>query len=290
MRRFQTTLPYDAQVSPHALRLGSSYGAPNCSWNRIEPMAPVMYVLAVTASVQMRSAARRYSGLPVRPAEIGERNVQVRGAHGVSDGVGLLDDGLVILRVRAVDRVLALARVVVLAALVEKELREVAIASVAGLAIQAEQPDLQTFVARDVRLLARSVRGDHRVSGLDGRVERLALAGALEVRDRAFEKRALRANGRVRCSRPRASIARRNAIDQLVDALLERGVGPLGQHVRRGLDELRRRAAAAARFRSVEDMLNRDWSGSPRCVGDQNASVIRTREAGTGTAIALGDC
>ena len=41
LRGAETISQHGSQVSFHALRFGSSYGAPNCSWNRIEPIAPV---------------------------------------------------------------------------------------------------------------------------------------------------------------------------------------------------------------------------------------------------------
>jgi hypothetical protein len=61
-----------------------------------------------------------YSGRPVKAAMSASGNIEVGRANRVTDGFALLDDRRVILRVGAVERVLSLARVVVLAALVEK--------------------------------------------------------------------------------------------------------------------------------------------------------------------------
>src|SRR6185436_5085976 len=133
---------------------------------------------------------------PGQGGDVGERNIEVGGANRVTDGFALLDDRRVILRVGAVERVLSLARVVVLAALVEEELREIAIPGVAGLAVEADQADLQALVTGDIRLLAGAVRRVDRVGSLDRRLERVFLARRLVVGDGGLEKRSLRADRR----------------------------------------------------------------------------------------------
>src|SRR4029079_3657287 len=203
--------------------------------------------------------------------DVGERDIEVGRANRVTDGFALLDDRRVILRVGAVERVLSLARVIVLTALVEEELREIAIPGVAGLAVEADEADLQALVTGDIRLLAGAVRRVDRVGRLDRRLERACLARRLVVGGGGLEKRALRADGRFGVGPSRVDPGG-DALDQIVDALFERGIGTLRQHVAGGLDELRRRPAAAL-LRPVEDVLDRHGAigfelARPEFIGD----------------------
>src|SRR5262249_10866550 len=91
---------------------------------------------------------------PRERGDVGQRNVEIRGANGMADRFVLRDDRRLVLRVGPVGRVFPLTRIIVLATLVEEEPREPPVALVAGLAIEAHQADLETLVTRAVGLLA----------------------------------------------------------------------------------------------------------------------------------------
>src|SRR5262245_60556820 len=93
-----------------------------------------------------------------------------------------------ILRVGAIERVLALSRIIVPAALVEKESGEVAVPRVARLAVKGDQSNLQTLVPRDVGFPAGAVHRDHGIGSPDRGVERRALSGPAVVLNGGFEK------------------------------------------------------------------------------------------------------
>ena len=204
----------------------------------------------------MRSRACEVLGLAGERRDVGERNVEVRRAHGVADGFGLIDDARLVLRVGAVDRVFAGARVVVLASLVEKELREIAVARVARLAIQADEADLEALVAGDVRLLAWPVRRVHRVGRFERGVERRAFARRLEVSHGGFEERPVGPDRGLRIGIARVDSGR-EARDHAVGVGLELGILAILEHVGRRLDELRR-GVAAVLLRPREHVLDRD--------------------------------
>jgi hypothetical protein len=144
----------------------------------------------------------------------------------------------VILRVSAVERVLSAARIIVAAALVEKEFRKLPVFGIAGGAVERHQADLLPFVLGDVGLLAGTVRGRDGIEIAQRRVEHLPLAGDALPRYGGFQKVARdmqRARG--------VGDARVHRNEHLADAFfsvrVELGVGLFGQHVGGAFDELR---------------------------------------------------
>ena len=84
---------------------------------------------------------------------------------------------------------LTLPRIVVPAALVEEELRQLPVALVARVPVEAQQTDLQPLVTGDVRFLpARPVSGVHCVGRFDRRIEAVRITGRFVPGNRGLEK------------------------------------------------------------------------------------------------------
>ena len=110
--------------------------------------------------------------------DVGHAGVEVAGAHGVADGLALVHDRQMVLRVLAVKVVPVRP-----AAGVEEELGEREVLVVAGGAGELDEADLDLLVAGRVLQLVGAEDVVHQVGVLDRRVEQGAVAGRLPVGD-----------------------------------------------------------------------------------------------------------
>ena len=111
--------------------------------------------------------------------DIGHAAIQVARTHGVADRLPLLGHRQVVLHVARVAEAGLQVTAVGLAALVEKELRQLQVAAFAGRAIQLHQADLDLLVARHV---ANPAGPEHAVDQLrvaDRHLQQGTLAGGL---------------------------------------------------------------------------------------------------------------
>ena len=155
--------------------------------------------------------------------DIRRAGVEIAGPDGVADGFGLLDEGLVVLGVFAIEE-LGAAIVLVRdaafgpAAGVDEELGQVEILPRAGDAIQLDQADLDLLVPGRVGSLARTEFLGHEVGALDCDGQQVLPARGLSVRGRGFvqmpEIVELMAHIEVRPSLLAQPILRRGAADR----------------------------------------------------------------------------
>src|SRR6185437_16674658 len=89
--------------------------------------------------------------------DVGERDIEEHGSHAVTDGIGLSNDGQMVLRVGAVGGIFTAAGIIVAASLVEEEFGELPVARVAGRAVEGNESDLLALMFRDIDSLARTV-------------------------------------------------------------------------------------------------------------------------------------
>ena len=187
--------------------------------------------------------------------DVRERYVKVGRTDGVTDGFPLPDDRQMILCVGAIDGVLTLPRIVVPAALVEEELRQLPVTLVARVPIEVDQADLQPLVTGDVGLLAGPVSGLHCGGRLNRRIEQSTVARRFVPGNCGLEKVARRADHALVAGEPTLD-ARHRPLDEGVDLSFQLGIAAFGQHVCRRLDHPR--AVEPARLLVLpENVLNR---------------------------------
>ena len=185
----------------------------------------------------------------------------------MADGLGLLDDGLVVLKIRLgiVDgeRIAGTVRLAaeVMPALVEKELRQVEVGPLSGDAIELGQADLDLLVAGEAPTFPRPERPDEEVGVLDGDGEEAPVPGREEMGDGRLvhmagavelvalakvrpallarpRSRVLRIDGPRRIEIPVRLLGRRDDLDEVVELFPERRVGMEEKRVGRPLHDL----------------------------------------------------
>src|SRR6185436_3096048 len=94
-------------------------------------------------AIRRATVLRRRAG-----RQFGEWNIEIGCSDTVADGLRLFKHWLVILRIGAVDRVLALSWIIRLAALVNEKLGEIPVATVGGLPKHRQDTHGDSFVLR----------------------------------------------------------------------------------------------------------------------------------------------
>ena len=129
--------------------------------------------------------------VPGQGGDIRRAGVEIAGPDGVADGFGLLDEGLVVLGVFAVEELLAAVALIGdaafgLAAGVDEELGQVEVLPRAGDAVELDQADLDLLVPGRIGPFARTEFLGHEVGALDGDGQQVLLARGLVVRGRGL--------------------------------------------------------------------------------------------------------